>query len=365
MNLEDVKKIVEAGIIGPSPFNIQAVRYEYIESTETLNVCLDSDRAFMKPLTSEHTFKEHCIGAGACVENIVLCAEKLGYKANVTYAPDKSDRFLLAKINFDNCTPSESPLYSFIPKSWSNRCKMIDKEIPVTELEAIQKIADEYKDYFRLELVTEKEQRLEIAKLSAKAETMNWSLKATQSKHRSFLKFSNKEMEEKRDGICVWDFGIPEFLAPIMKPFTQWSVYRFFVPLGIAHYVGWTSRMRKGKTVKSFFIFIIKEKEDVKRWLIGGEMIQKILLYSTMKGIDHQWFSSIYIWDDVANGLGDINCLSDSYKKKALEYSDVLRKILPIAKNEYVLASLALGYVDRPMTKKYRRTVEDVLFVKK
>lgn len=363
MKLEDLKEIVKAGTIGPSPFNIQAVKYQYDEKSETLNVLLDTDRAFMKPLTSEHTFKEHCIGAGACVENIRLAAEKLGYKANVEYAPNEADRFHLAKITFCSCTPYESPLYAAIPKSWSNRYKMIDKELPANEIEEIKKILDEYKEYFRLELVTEKEQRMGIAKLSAKAETMNWSLKSTQSKHRSFLKFSDKEMQEKRDGISVWEFGIPKFLAPVMKPFTQWSVYRFFVPLGIAHYVGWTARMRKGKTVKSFFIFVIKKKESVKRWLVGGEMIQKMLLYSTMKGIDHQWFSSIYIWDDVVNGLGDVNCLNSSYQKKARTYSETLRKVLPLAKDEYILASLALGYVNKPMTKKFRRGVDEVLTI--
>ena len=364
MNLADLKELVYKAQLGPSPFNIQAVKYIYGENNESLYVRLDNERAFIKPLTAQHTLKEHCIGVGACIYNIKLAAPKLGYKAIVTYCPDSKDDNLLAKIEFEKCATSEHELYPFIEKSWSNRVKMQkDRVIPQEQMNEIKNIVAQYGDRFTLDIVTDEQRRNGITKIAAAAEAMNWSIKGTQSKHRHYLKFTSGDMEKKRDGIAVWEFGIPKIFGPAAAVFTKWPVYRFFVPLGIGKFVGWTSRAKKGKCVRSYFVFLEKGEVGVKQWLEGGEMIQHVLLYAKSKNIDHQWFSSIYIWDDVENGLGDPSSLSDSYQKKAENLSKDVRQLLGVKSGEYILASLALGYTDVPMNPKFRRSVDTVLTV--
>lgn len=357
---EIIKQIVHNGILGPSPFNIQAVKYTFNNERKILDVYLDEDRAHMSSLTSEHTFKEHCIGIGGSVENIKISASELGYKAEIEYCPQNNNRYHLARVKFIKSEPIPEDLFSYIVKSWSSRDPMTKKDISNTDLEKISEITQKYNEFFRIEFITQKKHCLKIAKLSAKAETMNWSLKPTQSKHRSFLKFSQKSMDAKNDGIGIWEFGMPKVIGPVAKVFTNWSVYKWLLPFGIAQYVGWSARLKKGKTVRTFLVFVLKESEDIKKWLIGGELMQKVFLETTKQGIDHQWYSSMYIWDDVVNGLGDINQLNAKYQKKANELSMELRELIPI-KNDFVLASIALGYTGKLANPKYRRSVEQVL----
>jgi hypothetical protein len=363
--LTNIKQIIYNGTLGPSPFNIQALKYQFDQKNNIINVFLDEDRAYMKPLTSEHTFKEHCIGAGGSIENIRIAAANFHYSAKVEYCPDKDNRFHLAKIELIKEQSNTNSLFPYIKQSWSSRFKMTNKKIKQKDLDLISQLVENYEDYFKIEIITNKIQCLKLAKLSARAETMNWSLKSTQSKHRSYLKFSENAMKKGKDGIGVWEFGMPKIIAPVAKGITQWPVYKFLIPFGIAKYVGWSARMKKGKTVNSFLIVILKETEDLKRWLIGGELLQKILLETTRIGINHQWFSSIYIWDDVINGLGDINQLSIKYQNKAENFSTELRELLSLNKNDYVLAALGFGYANKPVPPKYRRELEQVMSILK
>ncbi|MBN2729574.1 MAG: hypothetical protein JXR53_10155, partial [Bacteroidales bacterium] len=115
---------------------------------------------------------------------------------------------------------------------------------------------------------------------------------------------------------------------------------------------------QKGKSIRSMGMLVIKESEDIKRWLIGGEVLQRIFLETTKRGINHQFFSSVYIWDDVCNGLGDIKELDSSYQHKVQSISRELRSIVNI-ENEFVLAAIGFGYTNNNPPEKYRRDLSE------
>lgn len=348
--------LAQNAILGPSPFNIQAIKI--ISRHNEFDVYLDPNRAFLKPLTADHTFKEHCIGIGGSIENIRITAQQMGYTAQIDYCPDPSNRNYLAKIRFEKAKLLNSPYYEWIKKSWSCRSVMNNKAIAVADQKAILDIVKPYSDFLRMEWIEDVKILLSIAKLSAKAETINWSLKSTQSKHRSFLKFSLASMKRKKDGIGYWEFGLPMIMGLPFRIATWWGVYRLLLPFGIAKFVGWKARYQKGKSIRSMGMLVIKESEDIKRWLIGGEVLQRIFLETTKRGINHQFFSSVYIWDDVCNGLGDIKELDSSYQHKVQSISRELRSIVNI-ENEFVLAAIGFGYTNNNPPEKYRRDLSE------
>ena len=111
----DLTSILQAGVLAPSADNRHL--FEFQESANGLS--LFGNEAY-RNARFQHRFL--ClVSFGAVVENMVIRAARLGYRANLRLLPDPDRPALIAELNLTKGVPSEIALDAAIPGRHTNR----------------------------------------------------------------------------------------------------------------------------------------------------------------------------------------------------------------------------------------------------
>src|SRR3989344_4799077 len=112
---EAIKKILEIAVHAPSGENCQPWRFE-VEGNRIHIYNLPERDNSLYNLGQGASFVAH----GALIENMLIAASALGYRADVHAFPDGQNNNFVATVVFEKAAPQNEPLYLFIVKRATN-----------------------------------------------------------------------------------------------------------------------------------------------------------------------------------------------------------------------------------------------------
>ena len=276
---EDIKKILEYGVMAPSGDNSQPWEFKLSNNNEIL-VYLDpkADNPILNYKLSG-TLMAH----GALLENIEIASREFGYNSKIELFPDKSDRNMVAKISLKKYNNlDKDALFTYIPKRHTNR-KPYNKKRKLSEYEIslIQKESDG-----KLILATNSE---DIEKLSRIASYMEKIALETKELHELFFKdiFFDKEKNEKGDrGLYIKTLEVPPPVQLLFKKLRSWKFTNTINKIGFS---GFASKgNRKLYNSSSAIGLITIDTLTPESCIAAGRIMQRTWLRATQLGLSIQ-----------------------------------------------------------------------------
>ncbi len=211
-----ILKAIAYGITAPSPHNTQSWYLDTISETEML--------LYVKHVLPETAppARQIMMGAGCFIELVNVGMSQEGFVTNVNYFPqgdfqltaNKMSDKPVAKITLvKDENIKKDVLYDYIYQRGTNRKPYKGKMITQNEFEIIQTLMGNY--HSQLQFVTGKEQMQPYLDIFSQAMEIETRTKATNEETRRKFRFSEKEIEEKKDGISLQQMGYDGFILKI------------------------------------------------------------------------------------------------------------------------------------------------------
>lgn len=211
-----ILKAIAYGITAPSPHNTQSWYLDTISETEMF--------LYVKHVLPETDppARQIMMGAGCFIELVNVGMSQEGFVTNVNYFPqgdfqltaNKMSDKPVAKITLvKDENIKKDVLYDYIYQRGTNRKPYKGKMITQNEFEIIQTLMGNY--HSQLQFVTGKEQMQPYLDIFSQAMEIETRTKATNEETRRKFRFSEKEIEEKKDGISLQQMGYDGFILKI------------------------------------------------------------------------------------------------------------------------------------------------------
>jgi hypothetical protein len=284
----------------------------YADTTRELSV-VDPDR------------RELYISLGAFIENLSLSAGSLGYGSNVTFN-DKSSK-LIAEIQLYKTVPTGFDL-SLIERRMTLRIPFSKSPLKVND---VNRIITPDPQKIRYYSGTSEEGHY-IADKTMSAYTQQAYNKAAQTELAKWMRFSDNDVKEKRDGLTTAGMQINGIAGYMVRHYykPEDSKKESFIKAGI------------GKTKKQAlgcggWIVIIAPTNSVKEWINLGRIYQTINLTCTKLNIGFQPMNQIVE--------------EEKFKNEVTKHLGIKQELMFVAR---------IGYINRsPTPVSPRRPVED------
>ncbi|MHB8301901.1 MAG: Acg family FMN-binding oxidoreductase [Acidobacteriaceae bacterium] len=278
--------LVRAAILSASPHNTQP----WLFRVDTAKVELYAD-------TSRNTgaldpfLRELHIGLGCALENMMVTASVIGYRASADLVPGsldppstKTSPQLVATVEIGPSTGEPVRLihsYEAIPHRHTNRTDYTMQELPSDFLAALREFPGPLGNT-KMFLFTGAEDRHSIVDLVSQSNRVVYANRKVDASTLPWERFSWKAVERQRDGITPEDYGVPPLQAAIFmclpKPAQMAILAR-------------AARDPKDDYAKQlaaspmFGIIAVRERYDRQQCLQAGRVWEYSHLLATSRGI--------------------------------------------------------------------------------
>jgi hypothetical protein len=267
---KNIQKIVEYGTKAPSGHNTQPWKFK---ATETeIQIYPDFERALPIVDSDNHALY---ISLGCAAENAVLAAKKHGYRPTLEMAQQKDGTQNIRIGLKKDVSVEEDALFDYIEKRQSTRNAYTTTKIPTTDLERLISSFDF--DGIHIKTFTSKEEISALEPLIIEGSNLQFGNKAFVDELVSWIRFSKKEAEKKRDGIWNASMGMP-------------SAGRFVGNIIMKDFVSAKSEAKRWKKLiaaSAGCALFVAEKNDVPHWIRLGRAFQRFGLMATSLNINH------------------------------------------------------------------------------
>lgn len=356
-------RIIEAGILAPSGDNLQPWRFKW-DGSSIIDIYIDPgiDNSLYN-IEYDMQRIASLISLGAVVDNMRVRASYLGIGIKLNYLPSPKDKSFSARITLieerDAGQQETSSLDQYIPKRCVNRkvyyAKEIDKEIQ----DKIIKEAKKYED-IKLYWLEDKKKIKKLAGLVSMADKIMFETEGLLLPLMKSIRWTRKEEETTMDGMPLKSLELGWFDAKGFRLFSCWRLVKFLNYFGL----GWIASRHSVRLMESSaaacLLTVIFKEDDVKDFIRGGELLERIwlllasfdisaqpmaglaFLINRVKLLKGQGFSRIHI--------EDINAMKE-----------ILYPIFNLKEEEIPLILLRLGHSSAPSSRTRRHRIEDLL----
>jgi hypothetical protein len=315
------KEMIHYATLAPSGHNTQP--WTFSINNNAIQIYPDYSRRLHIVDPDDHAL---FISLGCALENLIIAAHHMGYRANVECFPpnEKNDCLRVtmnrAKVEFD------PDLFNAISHRQATRSTYDRRPIPQEDMEKLKQASQQDKVSFIV--FTEEKEIDPIIELVKEGNILQFRNKSFVDELIAWIRFSKKETLASRDGLNTASMGLP-FIPRWMG---KCMLHTFATPQGEAKKC---EKLIRGSSGVALFI---AESNDRQTWIHVGRSFERVVLKATALNIKHAHMN--------------MPCEEVKIREK-------LQQRLGL-KNEHPLLLLRIGY-SNPMPKSYRRPVEDVL----
>jgi len=304
----DVYQMLYFASLAGSSHNSQPWRVE-VSGNRIIRLYADSTRA-LTVVDSDQ--RELYISLGAFIENLTLSAGSLGYACNLTLPENHSKNQLVAEIALEKASPIAFDL-SLIKNRMTLRTSFSTDAIKENDVKRIVEPEPGCIHFFAASGVEGKM----IARQTIEAYTQQAYNKAAQNELANWLRFSDKDVAAKKDGLTTDGMQITGvsgfFVRHFLKP--EDSKKESFVKGGI-------DKAKKQALGCAGWIVITSAGNSVADWINTGRLYQQINLTCTNLKIGFQPMNQIVE--------------EQNYKKQVVKQLGLKGELLFIARVGYV-----------------------------
>ena len=211
---------INVGITAPNSHNTQPWKFRIISPLEMI---LYVDEKRILPVTDPPVRQVH-ISQGTFLELLSIGASQLGYSAKIelfpegTYPSIEPGKKPVAHVQLVKDASAPDSLYSMVAERHTNRAEYEGPMISPAELEKVE--ADAGAGYAKRVAIYGDDMKpyLPLMNSAMELETMTYRLS---DETRGWFRFSDREIQEKRDGLGLPDQGVTGF--------TRWMIETFFL----------------------------------------------------------------------------------------------------------------------------------------
>jgi hypothetical protein len=277
---------VATAILATNPHNTQpwVFRISPAGAGTTVDLFSDPTRAIA---TIDPFDREHQVGLGAALENLVLGARARGYRASVTLLPNGGDRMHVARVTMrPGATPVDSLLYEAIGSRHSARGPYTSAPVPASTLATLSAQAAGLPGVTVRWITT-------AAKRRALGDLLVNSARAVvdddQQSRAAFSWFrdTRSDIDRHRDGLTLDGQGLDAVTLTVAKllPGSSRSAGDEF----------WLTQTRtvQTATAAAYGVIMVADTDDVGVRINGGRLLQRIHLAATAIGLGLQHMNQI------------------------------------------------------------------------
>jgi hypothetical protein len=318
-NLSDqLKFLLRYAILAPSGPNTQPWKFSINEN----EVSLIAD--FSRSLPSvDPTDRTLYISHGCLLTNLLVAAEHFGFGYDLKCLPEglSGDRTAAVQFSKEPHEQKFSDLFPEITKRHTNRMKYEDRAI---EDDTLLRLKDCIKrEGFKLDIVTNKEGKTEMANILARAHKIQLGNKTFRKELASWVR---PNTSDAKDGLPGYSFGYSDF-----ESFFGSFIFGTF-DMSTSRARIETSYMEQSPAVA----VLSSQEEDKLTWIKTGVLFESIFLTATKLGVRFDLFS------------------------QPIAIPELRHKMAKILDAKYPQILIRMGYAE-PSKHTPRRPVEDVL----
>ena len=272
---------VATAILAANPHNTQP--WIFRVSAESIDLFSDPSRRIgaMDPLE-----REHHIGLGCALENLVLAADARGLQSTVTLLPSSTDPTHVAHLDLLASNPRSSALYDAVGERHSNRGPYTSTAISPAALDSLTQQAGLTPD-LSLRWFTTADERRDLGALVVDATKA--VIADTVQSTAAFAWFRNDraDIDAHRDGLTLDCQGLSRPLLTIAKLLPASSR-----TAGDAFWLDQTRTVHTA-TAAAYGIITVADTTDPTTRLRAGRALQRIHLGATVAGFGLQHMNQI------------------------------------------------------------------------
>lgn len=230
--------------------------------------------------------REHDVGMGCALENLVLGLQARGFATVVTLMPTSQDPTHKAEVLITDGPASNSPLYEAVGDRHSNRGPYRAQPVEQSVLDELADYAVDLDGVAVAWLVTETD-RAALGALIVAA-TEEFIADPGQSRESfSWFRNSREDIETHRDGPTLDAQGLAPVVSTLAKLLPASSR-----TAGDTFWLGQTRTVHTA-TAAAYGVITLTDPDDVRTRLNGGRLLQRIHLAATAAGLGLQHMNQI------------------------------------------------------------------------
>ncbi|MGB5464119.1 MAG: hypothetical protein WBM92_12190 [Aureibaculum sp.] len=316
----DIEKIIEYGTKAPSGHNTQPWKFLFKENE--IQIHPDFQRALPIVDADNHALY---ISLGCATENIVLALKNEGFDSRMEILKNKERTDFIKILIIPDDSIKTDDLFNYIERRQVSRNAYTSTKIPLEDLDKLIKSVS-FNGINMMTFITTEDIK-ELEPFIIEANNRQFQNKDFVNELVSWIRFSKKEVEKKRDGIWHASMGMP-------------STGRFMGNIIMKQFVSAKSEAKRWKRLiddsAGFALFNVK-KNDVEHWVNLGRAFQRFGLAATKLNINHAHVN--------------MPCEELIVRKNIMAHYNL--------KNEHPLLLIRFGYSSK-MPYSFRRRVEEV-----
>lgn len=272
---------VGAAILAANPHNTQPWLFHVTPTA--IDLYADPTRRIG---TLDSLQREHHVGLGCALENIVLAVAARGHRATVRLLPDPNDPNHVASVDLAAAPVAQSSLHDAIGERHSNRGPYTSATVPVGVLQSLTADTTDLPGV-SVRWFSEPAERTALSALII--ETTKAIIADEQQSRDSFAWFRNNrdDIDTHKDGLTLDAQGLSPLVLAVGKilPASTRSAGDSF----------WLDQTRtvQTATAAAYGVLVVADPMDVATQLVGGRLLQRIHLSVTHQGLAMQYINQI------------------------------------------------------------------------
>ncbi|MGA2833953.1 MAG: hypothetical protein ABSE55_12855 [Terracidiphilus sp.] len=295
--------LVRAGILAASPHNSQPWLFRVHASQIEVLAATSRNTGGLDPF-----LRELHIGLGCALENMDVASPTAGYVADIELADgaltlhaDTSTPQRIATVRCTPASPLANSLYSALPNRHTNRTPYELRALPASFQQELLAMPQSLPNT-KLFLFTAEDQRQTIVNLVDRCNQIVYADKAVREGAMPWERvFKWNEVEQRRDGITLEDYGVPTSIAALF----------YCLPTPVEKAV--IERMAKGAfaaypkqlTASPMFgIIAVRDRYSLNQCLQAGRLWERAHLLATSRSIAARPINEAIELIDIENAEG-------------------------------------------------------------
>ncbi len=272
---------VAAAILAANPHNTQP--WIFHVSDDSIELFTDPTR---RAGTLDALGREHHIGLGCALENLVLAAAVRGFQPAVTLLPDASDATHVATVRLTSGTQVASALHDAIGDRHTNRGPYTSKAVTADDLATLGRATAEFEGV-DVQWFTTPEDRTALGTLVIDAtQAIVDDIDQSEDSY-AWLRMTRDDIDSHRDGLTLDTQGLSPLILAMAKilPATSRTAGDSF----------WLDQTRTvhTATAAAYGMITVADPTDPTLQLVGGRLLQRIHLAATVAGLGMQHMNQI------------------------------------------------------------------------
>ena len=343
---QDFEKIIGYGIYAPSGDNSQPWRFEAHESTGEIHLYNIPGKD--NPVLNVGQRGSY-IAHGALIENMLIAASHLGFKADLQIFP-KGLADLTAIIKFSEAEPKNDQLFPYIQERTTNRRPY--KNIPLTEAEkeVLTAACLSFSDC-ELKLIEGQENLKMTSKAMSVAEKVFLETKELHKLLFHSVFFDPERNKKGESGLYIKTLELPLPAQLIFKIINQWPIMKFFNLFGFSRLI---SKINASIYAASASHGAIIAEDRDENFINAGRAFQRVWLEASRLGLALQPVTGVIFLAQRLEKMPD-SLLSEENTELVRQAAQKIAFIFGLRGNQVAAMTFRIGRADSPSARSKRQ----------